>query len=82
MKAFFVITIFFSIGLLACNKKPANEKNTPEQDTLSNADQLSDLITVEKPLPHENVQSPLAVQGKARGMWYFEGEFQVRTSFL
>ena len=35
------------------------------------------LITVEKPLPNENVTSPLTITGNARGYWYFEASFPV-----
>ncbi|MBI2053706.1 MAG: Gmad2 immunoglobulin-like domain-containing protein, partial [Candidatus Sungbacteria bacterium] len=33
---------------------------------------------VDVPTPHALVQSPLTVQGEARGTWYFEASFPVR----
>jgi hypothetical protein len=35
----------------------------------------SDLIIVEEPLAGTTISSPLTVKGKARGTWYFEGDF-------
>lgn len=39
---------------------------------------ISDLIQVETPLPNQDIRSPLTIRGKARGQWYFEGDFPVR----
>lgn len=39
---------------------------------------ISDLIEVEKPLPNAEVQSPLKIEGSARGDWYFEAEAPVK----
>lgn len=36
-----------------------------------------DLIVLESPRPDETVRSPLKVTGRARGSWYFEGDFPV-----
>lgn len=33
---------------------------------------ISELIQVEKPLPNIDVRSPLKVEGKAKGFWFFE----------
>lgn len=38
---------------------------------------VSDLIQVATPSPNETIQSPFTVKGKARGTWYFEGDFPV-----
>lgn len=37
----------------------------------------TDLIKIEKPLPNMDVSSPMTIRGKARGNWYFEGQFSV-----
>ena len=34
-----------------------------------------DLICLETPLMGENIISPLVVRGRARGVWFFEGDF-------
>lgn len=38
---------------------------------------IDDLIRVEEPQINAQVSSPLKIKGKARGMWFFEGEFPV-----
>ena len=35
----------------------------------------SELIVVENPAPGQRIDAPLKVVGKARGSWYFEGDF-------
>jgi len=52
-------------------------KFTEEQKSSAQNEAVLDLIQVEKPLPNEDIQSPMTVTGKARGMWYFEGDFQI-----
>ena len=37
----------------------------------------TDLIRVDSPLPGELVTSPLTIRGRARGNWFFEGDFPV-----
>lgn len=37
-----------------------------------------DLIHIDSPRPNELIESPLIVQGQARGTWFFEANFQVR----
>jgi hypothetical protein len=37
-----------------------------------------DIIRVDSPRPNSVIQSPLVVEGEARGMWYFEGDFPVK----
>ncbi len=37
----------------------------------------SDFIYVNSPAPGETLSSPLTVKGKARGTWFFEGDFPV-----
>lgn len=41
---------------------------------------ISDRIVVETPLPRAVVRAPLAVAGRARGAWFFEGELRLRLS--
>lgn len=36
--------------------------------------EISELISVEQPVPNATIESPLKITGKARGYWYFEGE--------
>jgi hypothetical protein len=37
----------------------------------------SEWIVVDSPVPGELVHSPLRIQGRARGPWFFEGDFPV-----
>lgn len=37
----------------------------------------SELIVVESPATGETIESPLQIRGRARGMWFFEGDFPV-----
>jgi len=36
-----------------------------------------DLIILNNPLPNQNVTSPLLIEGRARGSWYFEASFPI-----
>ena len=37
----------------------------------------NDLIFLDSPLPRANISSPLTIKGRARGTWFFEGDFPV-----
>lgn len=39
---------------------------------------IRDLIIVDYPEPGNLVTSPLVIEGRARGTWYFEGDFPVK----
>lgn len=39
--------------------------------------ETTDLIVVTAPTPYATATSPLALTGKARGMWYFEASFPI-----
>lgn len=41
-------------------------------------DKYSDMITVSNPMPNMIIESPLMVEGSARGPWYFEASFPVK----
>lgn len=55
---------------------------TPDGKTFSedigNELEKQNLIQVQKPRPNEFVQSPLKIEGKARGYWFFEASFPIR----
>lgn len=40
---------------------------------------LTDLITVDEPLPGSTVSSPVSISGKARGSWFFEASAPVEV---
>jgi len=53
-------------------KTPSGEIFTED---INNLGELN--IIVSSPLPNELIQSPLVVEGKARGTWFFEADFPV-----
>lgn len=58
------ISLFFLPKQVVTNIVPKEIKETPE-------------IIVDYPKPNDVVTSPLVVKGKAKGTWYFEGEFPI-----
>lgn len=46
------------------------------EDSVNEAEKL-DIIRVSAPRPNQRVESPLVVEGEARGSWFFEGSFVV-----
>ena len=42
------------------------------------SDDLSDIIIVDSPTPDQLISSPLIIEGKARGTWFFEATFPVK----
>lgn len=36
-----------------------------------------DLITIDSPRPNAEITSPMTIEGKARGTWYFEASFPI-----
>lgn len=46
-------------------------------ENIGNIIEKADLIHLTAPLPNEKINSPLVVEGEARGTWFFEGDFPV-----
>lgn len=44
----------------------------------SNSNKLNDLIIVDYPKPNDIVTSPLKIIGRARGIWFQDGQFRIR----
>ena len=53
-------------------------ETTAEETETTVKDAASDQIKVTKPTPNQIIQSPLIVEGEARGTWYFEASFPVK----
>lgn len=71
--AVFILSI---IGILVLFFIPAPTAKAPTTATSTPAavgTDLSDTIAVDSPVQGAAVASPLAISGKARGNWYFEG---------
>lgn len=47
-------------------------------EDIGNEMELADLIVIYSPRPNTKISSPIAVSGKARGMWFFEADFPVQ----
>lgn len=70
-----VIVVLSSLALAACAARgPAASGETGDTDAASGGAD----ITVASPREGETVKSPLVVEGRARGTWYFEASFPVR----
>jgi hypothetical protein len=74
----------WGLSLLACSTQPSGSAaDTASRDTAGQqpqsppAQSVSDLIQIESPAPRQVIRSPLTIRGKARGPWYFEGDFPV-----
>jgi peptidylprolyl isomerase len=46
-------------------------------EDIGNELEKADLITIDNPRPNQEIESPLAVRGEARGYWFFEASFPV-----
>ncbi|KPJ57179.1 hypothetical protein AMJ49_01020 [Parcubacteria bacterium DG_74_2] len=47
-------------------------------EDIGNALEKIDLIRVTNPQPNQEIESPLAISGEARGYWFFEADFPVK----
>lgn len=56
--------------------KPAEPKPAEVKPAITSSS-LEDLIQVTSPLPNDEILSPLVIEGKARGFWFFEASFPV-----
>lgn len=45
---------------------------------IGNELEKADLITIDNPRPNQEIASPLVVDGRARGYWFFEASFPVK----
>jgi len=46
-------------------------------ENIGNELEKMDLIRIDAPRPNQTIKSPLNIEGQARGMWFFEGDFPV-----
>ena len=84
IKFYFLALIMLSVTVSCKNDTPKepleeaveNQVDSTEKTTEKKA--LEDLIRVEFPQPGTRITSPLQIKGKARGTWFFEGDFPVR----
>lgn len=73
----FVLFLLFSCG----NNQEKSRENASEAERPTEVEKdttgIPDLLIVEQPSKNEEISSPLMIKGKARGSWYFEGQFPV-----
>lgn len=69
------LIIIIGIGILISLSLP-QKSNIPD-NTSENITEDTPEIIVFYPKPNDVVTSPLIVKGKAKGTWYFEGEFPI-----
>ena len=84
----YIPLLFFAITLVSCKNETENSAPPePDQitkdiitDSVKGMEEVAieDLIQVESPQPESQISSPLQITGKARGTWFFEGDFPVR----
>jgi hypothetical protein len=60
------VPLLVALVSLGCNREAARE-----------AAAIPDLIELRTPLPNAIIQSPLTLEGRARGSWFFEASFPV-----
>jgi len=85
MKKILPILIIIIIVVIAIvhwqSKQPKGEAETPGAnppvEDFGNALEKQDLIRLTTPKPNEVIQSPLTLEGVARGTWYFEASFPI-----
>src|SRR3989344_2208640 len=72
---FIAVSALFLIASNMANNRLVQFFQHQKSNSMPNS---SDLIVVEKPKSGELVESPLLINGRARGYWYFEASFPVR----
>ena len=85
---FYFPLLAFALILASCKNETENAAPPePDQitkdiitDSVKEMEEVAieDLIQVESPQPESQITSPLQISGKARGTWFFEGDFPVR----
>jgi hypothetical protein len=53
------------------------EDNNEFIEDIGNELEKQDLIQIDSPRPNQKITSPLIIEGRARGFWFFEGDFPV-----
>jgi len=72
-----LIIIAVIMAFISCNLPEQPEDPVAEQPA-EQAEDHSDLITVDIPVPNQLVTSPLTIEGQASGTWFFEATFPVK----
>lgn len=73
---FSLFTAVLIIGFIVVFTFPAPQKPKVTNTIPKRINETPEII-VDYPKPNDVVTSPLVVKGKAKGSWYFEGEFPI-----
>ena len=76
------MVILFSIATLACRRDAPRDVSIDTTPTDSTPHRVRPaakpgLIELHNPFPGDRIQSPLTLEGRAKGPWYFEASFPV-----
>lgn len=61
----------------AAAEEPNGENESPEEEQPPTESDVSDLIRLDSPVANGVIESPLVIEGEARGQWYFEATFPI-----
>ena len=78
-----VITGLVIAGVMFWGSPNNLNKTHPDQNQQENSEKKGDLengISVTSPQSGDEISSPITIKGKAKGAWYFEGQFPVTIS--
>lgn len=67
----FILALFIAVDAFACFISNQKGKPGPAPDK-------SNLIQLNSPQAYQEIQSPLLIEGRARGFWFFEADFPVK----
>ncbi len=73
---FSLFVLILILGIISVIALSISQKPEIVENVLENTKKDSEII-VYYPKPNDIVTSPLIVKGKAKGTWYFEGEFPI-----
>lgn len=59
-------------------RKPKNKDDKISKEESAHIKSKEDLIVLNKPKPNSRISSPIKLEGKARGGWYFEASFPIK----
>ncbi|MBI4138503.1 MAG: Gmad2 immunoglobulin-like domain-containing protein [Candidatus Wildermuthbacteria bacterium] len=76
---FFALFLLGVVSVISIAGYFFSQSNSVEEVVLGNALEKFDLIRVSIPESNDVVESPLRIEGKARGGWFFEASFPVRA---
>ena len=85
MALVFIFIFIFALNsciMLTPAETPPKESSVKEQESketeTTSKESAADQIKVSKPQPNQVVESPLIIEGEARGKWFFEASFPVK----